>query len=186
MVRKGKGMDIKLNLGCGKDYRKGWLNVDRRKEVNADQYVDLSKYQWDFPSNTFDFIYASHIIEHLPDKVKSINEIWRIAKPGAIVHIRCPHFSTRAAFTNPEHKHFFGYDLFRYFSPTNEMGENQGKAKFRIIKTRLIWNAAPNWKLDLLGFLPNMLAVLRPAIAERFCYLLGGYEEVSWYLEVVK
>ena len=34
---------IKLNLGCGNDYRRGWLNCDKSKEVNPDKVVDLEK-----------------------------------------------------------------------------------------------------------------------------------------------
>ena len=26
----------RLNLGCGPDYRKGWVNVDIRKDIKAD------------------------------------------------------------------------------------------------------------------------------------------------------
>ncbi|MEM3074693.1 MAG: hypothetical protein QW727_02005 [Candidatus Pacearchaeota archaeon] len=33
----------KLNLGYGKDYRKGWINVEFNKEVKADVYVNLIK-----------------------------------------------------------------------------------------------------------------------------------------------
>lgn len=34
---------VKINLGCGNEYKKGWINVDFNKEVKADICADLSK-----------------------------------------------------------------------------------------------------------------------------------------------
>jgi len=36
-------MPIKLNLGCGKDYKRGYINCDVSKEVGPDKVVDLDK-----------------------------------------------------------------------------------------------------------------------------------------------
>jgi len=35
--------EVKINLGCGEDYRHGWVNVDFNKEVKADFYADIKK-----------------------------------------------------------------------------------------------------------------------------------------------
>ena len=32
---------IKLNLGCGEDYREGYVNIDNNTAVNADIYSDF-------------------------------------------------------------------------------------------------------------------------------------------------
>ena len=53
----------KLNLGCGSDYKKGWVNVDFDKNVKADAYFDLGKH---FPlkKSGFDYILLQDVLEH--------------------------------------------------------------------------------------------------------------------------
>ncbi|KZX12193.1 ubiquinone/menaquinone biosynthesis C-methyltransferase UbiE [Methanobrevibacter curvatus] len=40
-----------------------------------------------YPDNTFDLIYNSHVLEHVPDDIKAMNELYRVVKPynGKIV-----------------------------------------------------------------------------------------------------
>lgn len=37
-----------------------------------------------------DYVRASHIIEHFPDKIFTMNELWRVLKPAGRVHISVP------------------------------------------------------------------------------------------------
>ncbi|HEV2693550.1 MAG TPA: methyltransferase domain-containing protein [Verrucomicrobiae bacterium] len=46
----------------------------------VDYHVDLQKLP--FADATYDFIFASHVLEHVPDDKKGIQEIRRILKPG--------------------------------------------------------------------------------------------------------
>ena len=34
----------KLNLGCGEDYRKGWINLDSRDNIRKDIKWNLNKF----------------------------------------------------------------------------------------------------------------------------------------------
>jgi predicted SAM-dependent methyltransferase len=57
---------MKLNLGCGSDYRQGYINVDRVSGV-ADVVHDLNVFPYPWSDNSVDEIVARHILEHLED-----------------------------------------------------------------------------------------------------------------------
>ena len=48
---------VKLNLGCWIFYQKGYVNIDRNREVRADRYEDISTLP-SFEANCADEIYA--------------------------------------------------------------------------------------------------------------------------------
>lgn len=121
---------MKLDLGaCGRKIP-GFLSVD--KEPPADCIVNLAKARiriepdgsfeitydrWPFEDSTVDEIRASHIIEHLPSKIHTLNEIYRILKPGGIVTIDAPSASGEhsAGFhQDPDHKSGWTMNSFTY------------------------------------------------------------------------
>lgn len=57
-----------------------------------------------YPDNTFDVVFSSHVIEHVPNNAKAIEEIHRVLKPGGINFLVVP---TRTS-------HFYG--IFAYWS----------------------------------------------------------------------
>ncbi len=58
----------------------------RRKDV--DHKVDLQHLP--FADKTYDFVFASHVLEHIPDDEKAISEIRRILKPNGIAILPVP------------------------------------------------------------------------------------------------
>lgn len=64
------GNNMKLNLGCGSDYRDGnWLNIDNKQQNNetrCDITADFTKIE--FPNNSVDEILASHVIVYIDRK----------------------------------------------------------------------------------------------------------------------
>jgi len=57
--------DLKLNLGCGRNIKPGWVNVDyAERESKLDIICDLSK-EFPFEINSCSYIYSEHFIEHL-------------------------------------------------------------------------------------------------------------------------
>ena len=99
-------MAIKLNLGCGRDIREGYINVD--KLGDSDVKHDLDVYPYPFKKNSVDFILASHILEHLKEPLDFLEECQRMLKKGRRMEIRVPHVeATGGAFGTMEHKHFF-------------------------------------------------------------------------------
>jgi len=186
-----------LDLGSGAFKCPGAISVDWNKEVNPDIVHDLNVFPYPFDDNEFDLVYASHILEHLDDPVKVLEEIWRILKPSGKLILKVPHFSCRTAYGNPEHKHYFSSLLFDYFEREKEF-TSKTKARFKILKIKLIWSppypkcfrSSQKKFMPIIKFLNSIitpLANLNIDIAERFwCYLVGGFAEIEFYVEAIK
>ncbi len=176
-----------LNLGCGRDYIKSnenenWVNLDINKEVKADVYHDLHKFPYPFKKNTFDKVYAFHILEHMKDTVRFMKEVWRICKPEARIIIRAPHFSVAWAWGNPTHYRAFSLETFYHFDKKSP--EHYGdEADFKLIKKKLVWNA----KYKIISSFIDSLANLNTKFCERFwCYYVGGFDEIYVELKIRK
>ena len=148
---------MKLNLGCGRDIRSGYINVDSVKLPGVDKVFDLNKKRWPFKENTFDEINCKDIIEHLDDPLKAMSEIWRISKPEAIIRIHVPFFPGMYAVGDLTHKHFFNYNSFDCFSP-GDSHNYYTDARFKIIKRKIIfsWNGL----LNIIALPINMFPML--------------------------
>lgn len=110
----------KLNLGCGRDKREGYINVDCVEEFKPDVCMDLNKLPYLFKDNTFDEVLMKHVIEHLDKPLEVLKELHRICKPHAIIIINTPHFSSRNAWSDIEHKRPFSYACFPNFCEFHE------------------------------------------------------------------
>ena len=110
-----------LNIGCGRKPHAGAVNLDRSAEVGADVVHDLNCVPWPFPSDRFREVHAYDVIEHLDDVIRTMEEIHRVCRGGAIVRVTVPHFSCANAFTDITHRHCFGYFSFDYFDPAHEL-----------------------------------------------------------------
>lgn len=99
-------MKTKLNLGCGKLYKEGFENIDIDKSVKAEKHCNLDN-GIPYPDNTFDYILAFHILEHLWDKEKILKEVARVAKDGCVVKIFVPNYASRDAWEFPQHKSYW-------------------------------------------------------------------------------
>lgn len=81
---------VRLNLGCGKDIRDGFINIDLYSD--DPRVVGMDIRSLDLPNDVADQIIASDIIEHFPHReTRSILNEWnRVLKPGGTIIIRCP------------------------------------------------------------------------------------------------
>ncbi len=169
----------KLNLGCGLDIRKGYINMDFVKQPGVDVAHDLEKFPWPFKPNTFDEVYSSHFLEHVSDLQRTMHEIKRICKPNGKIVIRVPHFSCGVSYRDPTHKRLFSYFTFDYF--TDECWYVQ--PKFKILRRKLNFTRL---SFTALNPIVNPIINLNPAIYERFfCWILPC-AEISCELEVIK
>ena len=82
-----------LNVGCGLRYFKDaeWTNVDIVSTGEDVIACDL-KNGIPFPNNTFDFVYHSHVFEHIPKSQADffISECIRVLRPNGILRVVIP------------------------------------------------------------------------------------------------
>ena len=85
---------MKLNLGCGSDYRSGYINVDFNTNFKCDLVEDLSKIPWSIETHSVDEVLMLDFLEHFPySKTDSLlQETWRVLKVGGHVDIQVPDF----------------------------------------------------------------------------------------------
>lgn len=81
----------KLNLGCGFDIRKGYLNIDLQPFHSPDLVADICNLKM-LPSNYYKEIIAQDCLEHIPrPETQSVLLEWsRLLKPGGKLLLRVP------------------------------------------------------------------------------------------------
>ncbi len=79
-----------LDVGCGIRKQPGAIGIDRNPASQPDVLVDLDKFPYPFPDNSFDRITAIHVIEHLSDVIRSMEEFHRLLRPGGTLRIETP------------------------------------------------------------------------------------------------
>lgn len=79
---------MKLHLGCGKDLRVGWTNVDLVD--GADVKADITRLP--FENETASDVMAIHVFEHLSftDEHKVFDEIYRVLRTGGRLLFEVP------------------------------------------------------------------------------------------------
>jgi len=108
-----------LNLGSGRQYRPGAVNVDVTSDTSPDVVHDLNLRPWPFADDRFEHVIATDVIEHLSDTIATLAELHRVCADGARVELVVPHFSSDGAFTDPTHRRYFGAFTFDYFSESH-------------------------------------------------------------------
>lgn len=153
----------------------------------------MNDYPWSiagnpFPDNYFDEVRACSIIEHLPDTLKVMEEIWRIAKPNAKVEILVPFYNSSTAHGDITHIRYFCFESFTHLTKEknvhtdNKSGAEYTKCYFEIVKIKGIptqlGKLIPNIKIKR-----NGRTGLRDCLAHVFGELIS---DIYFELKVIK
>jgi len=170
----------KLNLGCGRDIKKGYINLDVIKTKGIDVVHNLEIFPYPFNDNYFDEIYCSHVLEHLTKFIKVMEELYRISKDKAIIKIISPYFASSSAF-HSDHKLFLTLQSFNYFLKDN-FNNYMSIARFKIISKKIKFTRKRWWFSDIIEYPINKFQ----NIYERcFCFIIP-FHEIEYILEVEK
>lgn len=204
-IEKNLGMPLnkasKLNLGCGYDYRRGWINADINNQVKVDKIVNLNNLPLPFKDNSFDYIFSAHTIEHVNEDMALplMVELWRVLKPNGILELRMPHFSHYSALSGFAHKRAFSVNAFSLFMDAGPLknvsnAPNFEKPMYKLLKARLKHQRADNGLRVLvpeslyyyLARFINKLADANINLCEKiWCYWVGGFQEMQIVLQKI-
>lgn len=123
---------VKLNLGCGTDYKEGFINVDKLDSVKVDKKCDLQKLPLPFKDNSVDFIYSRYLMIYIKDLYPWLKELHRICKPEAIIQFTELHFSCTSVHTDLSRVRGFTTDSF-----DNDMYRFNLGNRFRLVRRRI-------------------------------------------------
>ena len=108
--------EIKLNIGAGKTYIPGFINVDISDK--ADLSLDIGTTRLPFEDNSVDLIFSYHTLEHVPNYLYAISEIYRVLKHRGVLLMGLPYVTlTEYHLINPYHLHNFNEYSFDFFDP---------------------------------------------------------------------
>lgn len=139
---------MKVNIGCGAVYRKGFVNIDAFDDSVAD--ILMAACNLDFDDSSVEYIECSHVLEHMGavKGVYALSEFYRVLKPGGILRIATP--DIEQAFQNFTWKEYedrkflmnwiYGLDIpgmhHRYGYPEELLRETLSETGFVEIKTK--------------------------------------------------
>lgn len=103
---------LKVDLGGGIDGAPGFLTIDKE---GGDVCGDLAE-GIPLDDNSVGVLRASHVIEHLPDKLKTMSEIYRVLADGGVALIDVPSTDGRGAFQDPTHVSYWNENSFWYWT----------------------------------------------------------------------
>src|SRR5688500_4944559 len=96
-------MGLSLDVGCGHRKTTGAIGVDRLALEGVDVVVDLDEQDLPFRRDVFEQIVCNHVLEHVRDCTRLIDELYRVAAPGAVVTVRGPAMHSAMALADPTH-----------------------------------------------------------------------------------
>lgn len=125
-----------LEVGVGLRKFPGAIGVDIRGNAQADIFHDLNTFPYPFPNDRFDVLLCRHVLEHLDETDKVMEEFFRILKPGGEAIIEVPHYTYVEAYRHWQHRRFFSMGSLDYFHP----GNRHYKTSFYIRYRRLFFD----------------------------------------------
>jgi len=173
---------MKLNLGCGRDIRLGYINLDMLPLEGVDVVHDLNVPPLPFKEDLFDEINCQNIIEHLDNFLPFMEDVWRILRHDGVINILTAHCSGPQAFSDPTHRSFYSYNSFRYFTE-DYIYNFYTKARFEIVERKIVFATG---RLRFFNPLVNPIINLFPNLYERLFMWKLPAESISFTLRAIK
>jgi len=177
----------------GSRRHRGAIRVSDKAEPGVEVVADL-ECGLPFKEESVEEIYLDHTLEDARDLVADMQEIWRVCRPGALVHVWLPHASSVwATSRNPGQTRPFTIETFEFFDPERNPDYPAG-ATFEIEQAKLYLTTLrlgqrPRLTGGVISSVVESLANRNRGAQYRWERWLGsmlGFEEFYVLLTVVK
>lgn len=161
-----------LDVGCGVNKFPGAVGIDRLPGAEADIVHDLDVFPWPVDDESFDQVRMIHVIEHVGDVIKTLEEAHRILRPGGRVVVETPHYTDFSSWCDPTHKWHLNTYSFRYFDTDNAGYGYYTRARFRHVSVRVKLLAV--WRYMGFELLVNAWTRFRLFWEHYLCFVVRG------------
>jgi len=172
-----------LDVGCGLNKFPGAIGIDRNPRSRADVLADLDHPPYPFRGGSFDEIRAIHVIEHVSDVIRAMEEFHRLLRHGGRVYLETPHYTDFSSFCDPTHRWHLNSFSLRYFGERHGGFGYYSAARYREISVGLKLLAF--WRLLGFEFLVNRFPRFRRFWEYYLCFVVRG-KVIRFELEALK
>ena len=117
----------RVDLACGQRKQQGFIGIDVAPCEGVDLVCDLTQFPWPIPDNVVDEAFVSHYVEHAPDLMRFMDELYRILKPpgldasgnpteGGRCKIIAPYYNSMRCWQDPTHVRAISEASFLYYN----------------------------------------------------------------------
>lgn len=167
-----------LDVGCGAKKAAGATGIDRVALPGVDVVHNLNQFPWPLESGSFDVILMSQVIEHVEDVLKTMEEVHRVGRPGCLVKIFTPHFSSFNSWTDPTHRWHLAYRSFDLFC--GHRSYDYTPVQFRLVSRNFTFGKGA---LCLPG---RFISACSPEIYEKYFAFIFPAKDIEFCLQVEK
>lgn len=134
----------RLDLGCGAHCFPGALGFDQKLFHPGQVVGDINVAPWPLPADHFSWIRCQHVIEHIANLPTLAKELYRVARSGAIIEFRTPHYSGVNSWGDPTHLHHFALASIPLL-----FEQNLERSQFSVVTNKICFTGAlvefPGW-----------------------------------------
>lgn len=174
-----------LDVGCGPQKYPGSIGIDMNPNTAADVLCNLDAGPLPFRDDSFDQVRAVHLIEHVENVIRTIEEFHRVTRAGGTIYLVTPHYTDFSSFCDPTHRWHLNSFSFWYFYPEGLHGNASWYTRTRLRQRHLRVRLLQVWRSLGFEFLVNHSLRFRRFWEFYLCYIIRG-KVMEFELEVLK